>query len=79
MAYKIEAHIIDEEAEEVSVTVTAWGDDRKEAQENFDAAREGFPELNTALADETAVLEEGPCEDDERPEIEFDEEEEEAR
>jgi len=78
MAYKIEAHIIDEEAEEVTITVTAWGDDRKEAQENFDAAREGFPELNAALADETAVIEEGECEDDERPEIEFDEEEEEV-
>ena len=76
MAYKIEAHMIDEEAEAVTVTVTAWGEDRKEAQEVFDAVREGFPDLNAALADETAVLEEGECADEERPEVEIEEGEE---
>ena len=31
MAYKIEAHIIDEGTEEVFTTVTCWGEDEAEA------------------------------------------------
>jgi hypothetical protein len=75
MAYKIEAHIVDEGTEEIFTTVTFWGDSKEEAEEVMQECIEGWPYLAVADTQERVILDEGECEDGERPEIEETEEE----
>ena len=77
MAYKIEAHIVDQGTEEIFVTLTFWGETEEEANEVYLEALESWPLFAKADKDERIVLEEGPCDDDERPVIDGDQEEDE--
>jgi hypothetical protein len=77
MAYKIEAHIVDEGTEEIFTSVTFWGDTEEEASEIMAGTIAGWPEFAKANADGRVILDEGECSDGERPEIEEEEEEEE--
>ncbi len=74
MAYLIQCHIVDEDAEEIGMTVNFYGRTEAEAQERYDAWYE--KNINLAKLDDEALVvqDEGEIPDDELPELEVEEE-----
>jgi hypothetical protein len=75
MAFKIEAHIVDEGTDEVRMSAIFWGDNKAEAEDAYQEAMESWPDFAEAEDDNRVIIEESECEDDERPVVEGEEEE----
>jgi hypothetical protein len=76
MAYRIEAHIVDDGTDEIFTTVTCWGEDKAEADGALADVVRQWPEFKTAMEAGAVVIDEDECGDQERPEVEVEEEEE---
>lgn len=74
MAYLIQCHIVDPEAEEIGMTVNFYGETEEDAQERYDKWFSKNINLEKLDGEELVVHDEGEMLDDELPELEVEEE-----